>query len=376
MRCRTSTRWRAVGTWLVVGFAALGSRAAVPPQALDIDYIAATIREQRQRIQVGSALIERVSLESPEAHEVRSRGRDAADYGDLPEAQHSSVRWYLDGDRVAVILDEPRPRPVAGTDLTASFVMHLAVDAREARELIRTTSRHRDHPDAEPQISHQGKIQARATMMPHGIVPGAGWWEPRWLSYHARGWNPSLPLDELLLDPTVEVEVLGTETIGARPAVHVRVTGDAAVTADFWLDRERDYVCLQSERHRTRDGDAVMTYHDEAGEVRQVGDVWMVTSLVRRLRTMLEGDEALPYRDRDGVEVIGTTTLLPPTVITITVRDLQLETAPPPEVFVVEFPDFTFVHQEGVRGERIVQYLTREEFQELWERRRGRGPER
>lgn len=74
--------------------------------------------------------------------------------------------------------------------------------------------------------------------------------------------------------------------------------------------------------------------------------------------------------------MIGATTLLPPTVVTITIRDLQLEVLPPPEVFVVDFPEFTFVQQEGVQGQRIGQYLTEEEFHDLWTRRRGREPAR
>lgn len=378
MRCSTSEWWRATGPWCVVLVLALGSlRAAAPAggqsEALEIDYIAAAIRQQRQRVQVGSAVIERELQESAAVHEFRNPG---AGTGEVPpEPERSTVRWYLDGDRLAVIHDDPTPRRV-NDELTASYVLHLAANGQQVRQLIRTTARQTADQHAEPRLSHQGRIESVATAMPHGVIPGAGWMEPRWLTFHARTWSPELPLDELLLDPKVEVEVVGTETIADRPAVHVQVAGDVGVTVDYWLDLDRDYICLRAERRRTRGNGTVMSYHDETTQVERRGDVWMVTGLVRRLRTALEGDEGLLYRDREGVEVIGATTLLPPTVITIRVRDLQLETAPPPEVFVVEFPDFTLVMQEGVRGERRVQYVTREEFQELWERRRERGPER
>ena len=339
--------------------------------APEIRYVAAGMENARSLLSPASA---RVTLSQFTPRQVRMLvGRIAEENSQETVDRESTqtARWYCQGDRLSMSVE-----PAGGPDTEPLRLVRLVADERDARILYRYA---RPDPETEGEwhLADSGSILPVGGALAHGLWQTWERLDPRYWAY----FDGEQPLDRELLASEPPPAFVGEEQLYDSRCMKIELWAGDAVRVFYWIDVDHSFIIRRSELYQKVGDEMRLVREVDTSEVAESGGCWLPARVESRFSWQVKATGqaedagrlvAPDNTDPTGIKVEEGIATLPPVIQRVTITDFAANQPIPAEVFSLEWPLDTEVHDQITNRYFVVTALSPAEY-EKWSVARDAG---
>lgn len=288
-----------------------------------LEFVIAGLEESFQRIQSGSAVVEKHEEISQELLAVLHQGED-------PKEQHFSQvgnnyvreidsRWYFENESISVSMYHslPTPLPQRGTIVRSRMLVN--------HDEYRFLQEYRRPTDSRATTDYAGVRALGEQFLQDGLPTINPEADPR---YHGYFWGDMRLANFLRQRSSLSRVEKETTLFDSQHVLQVSVdTENHLQTTTFWIDEDHSFLIRKAMVTISMKGNPVETISLEVPALTKSGEVYLPAQV----------NQAFHLCNRDTGKLLGVVNT------TYTIKDVSIGNQPPPEVFELNFPQGTSV---------------------------------